>query len=498
MRVKSAKPHYWKARDLDVFDGVSWDVRTDPTPTLRNGDESWEADLPEDYRDRPSFSDRISVSVRRMRTSNVIGTGTILKVEDASRDVRPGLASGTWDSVGALRRGDSYTLDVYTPDPEPFELSRSPTGEKPGEQELTIPLLPGRRLSRVDPRVRQGVAHFPAYGAIVGPSVDFPGVAQPERYDIDKVMRNSYYARTWQLAKRLKRGTKTPFDYIKNVDDFLHQSDFHYNERPAVPPANRAPLDYFINDSHDGYCQHYAGAMALLLRMGGIPARVAIGFSPGGYSDRRKAWIVRDTDAHAWDEVWFDSFGWVTIDPTPDATPARSQIATLSAPANEAPLAPDRGTAGAGATGGDARAPLRVRPELLLENDPNGAALDKGGVPRWVWGAGIVAALIALFVVIALWRRPRGAVAELEDAMRRLGRPITPSTTLHQLERRIGSHSPEAAGYLRALTAGRYAPVPPRPTRAGRRALRRALASGLGPTGRVRALWALPPRVRSR
>jgi transglutaminase-like putative cysteine protease len=498
MRVKSAKPHYWKARDLDVFDGVSWGVRTDATPAQRNGDQSWEADLPEDYRDRPAFSDRISVSVRRMRTSDVIGAGTVLKVEDASRDVRPGLASGTWDSIGAMRRGDSYTLDIYTPDPQPFELSRASIGDKQGELNLTIPLLPGRRLSRVDQRVRQGVAHFPPYGGITGPSVDFPGMVLPERYDIDKVMRNSYYARTWRLVKRLKRGTKTPFDYIKKVDDYLHQSDFHYNERPAAVPRNRAPLDYFINDSHDGYCQHYAGAMALMLRMGGIPARVATGFSPGGYSDRHKAWIVRDTDAHAWVEVWFESFGWVTIDPTPDATPARSQIATLTTPANETPLAADRATPGAGDTGGSVRGPLGVRRELLLENDPNGASLEKGGVPRWVWGAGIVAALLALFVCIALWRRPRGAVPELEDALRRLGRPITPSTTLHQLERRIGSHSPEAAGYLRALTAGRYAPAPPRPTRAGRRALRRALAAGLGPTGRLRALWALPPRVRSR
>jgi hypothetical protein len=138
-----------------------------------------------------------------------------------------------------------------------------------------------------------------------------------------------------------------------------------------------------------------------------------------------------------------------------------------------------------------------VRPELLLENDPNGGSLDQGGVPRWVWGFGIVVALVALFVFIALWRRPRGEVAELEDALRRLGRPISTGTTLHQLERRLGSHSPEAAGYLRALTAGRYAPAPPPPTRAGRRALRRALATGLGPTGRLRAFWALPPRVRS-
>src|SRR5262249_37287453 len=175
LRVKSAKPHYWKARDLDVFDGVSWDVRSNPTPTFRNGDESWEADLPEDYRNRPAWTDRIEVSIRRMRSTTVIGAGTILNVEDASRDVRPGLASGTWDSIGALRRGDSYTLEVHTPDPQPFELARSTTGEKlreSGETDVTIPLLPGRRISGVDPRVRQGVAHFPLYGG--GPRAPGP------------------------------------------------------------------------------------------------------------------------------------------------------------------------------------------------------------------------------------------------------------------------------------------------------------------------------------
>ena len=60
-----------------------------------------------------------------------------------------------------------------------------------------------------------------------------------------------------------------------------------------------------------------------------MPARVATGFSPGGFSKRRNAWIVRDTDAHAWVEAWFDELGWITYDPTPDSTPARSQIAAL-------------------------------------------------------------------------------------------------------------------------------------------------------------------------
>ena len=112
--------------------------------------------------------------------------------------------------------------------------------------------------------------------------------------------------------------------------------------------------------------------MALLLRMGGIPARVVTGFSPGGYSKRKQAWIVRDTDAHSWVEVWFDAWGWVTFDPTPDATPARSQIAALET----APAPVDSADDDEDAGGGDAAADANrdVREDLL--RDP---ARDTGG-----------------------------------------------------------------------------------------------------------------------
>ncbi len=113
--------------------------------------------------------------------------------------------------------------------------------------------------------------------------------------------------------------------------------------------------------------------------------------------------------------------------------------------------------------------------------------------------------MLALVLAIVLFfRRPRGktpmdrAIAEVEAAMARVGRPVTTGTTLTQLERRLGSHSPEVSAYLRALASGRYAAVPEPPPRSGRRALRRALAQGLGFGGGLRAWWALPPRRRVR
>jgi hypothetical protein len=319
-------------------------------------------------------------------------------------------------------------------------------------------------------------------------------------YNLNKVMARTLYASTWQLSRRLKRGTENPMDYVRNVDRYLHRPEFRYTERPLQPPAGVAPLDYFINQTHEGYCQHYAGAMALLLRMGGIPARVVTGFSPGGYSTRHKAWIVRDTDAHAWVEAWFDRYGWVTFDPTPSASPARSRIATLAAPPSASQLAPDSGDSGSGSQG--EAPPISVRPDLLLgtNDDPTTTSLEVAGVRWWLWVLGVIAAVVVLLAIVLFTRRPRGktpmdrAIAEVEDALRRVGRPVSTGTTLKQLETRLGSHSEEAAGYLRSLTTARYAPEPVPPPRSGRKAFRRALASGLGFGGNLRALWALPPR----
>src|SRR4051794_6115028 len=536
MRVSSDEPLYWKARDLDVFSGLAWTARRDPTPPATQGDESWEADMPEDWRDRPAWTDTISVSIRRMRTTDVLGAGTILSVLDASRPVRPGPASGTWDSAGALRRGDSYRLQVHVPKPDSVALAQASSGERerqPGELDVTVPFRAGRTappgvtrgLTLAPPR--QAVVHFNGWDALGGNSfAAYPAAARAE-YDVDRVMRRSLYARTWALAKRLKRGAKQPYDYIKAVDAYLHGREFTYSERPKQPPPGVAPLDYFLNVSHEGYCQHYAGAMALLLRMGGIPARVATGFSPGGYSARRKAWIVRDTDAHAWVEAWFDRFGWVTFDPTPDATPARSQIAALGPSLPPIAISADRVPPGSNGSGSGTPVPGGIKPGLLRDPErkvgtggslaqtatlggPEGGAgprappvaplrvLPAPGPRR---GAGALALLLTAWLV-ALRRGPRGgsgmdrAIAELEWALRSVGRPVSTGTTLSQLERRLGSHSPEAGAYLRSLAAGRYAHAAPPPARSGRRALRRALAEGLGFGGRLRALWALPPRVR--
>jgi protein-glutamine gamma-glutamyltransferase len=513
MRVRSDEPHYWKVENLERFDDLAW---ADAGP-VSAGDAALETEIREDWRDRPGWRDRIEVSVRRMRTRDVPAPGAIMEIESSTRPLQPAGEAGRWASATELRRGDSYRAVVYTPTPTPGELRATQitgfTPERANDLEVTVPFLPGRMPTPRsvgapgEGRLESAVVHFRPFGSEAEPYVSYPSVRRT-RYDAaEETLRRSAYRRTWALAQRLQVNAETPYEYVLAVDGYL-ASGFGYSERPTPPARGRAPLDAFLVDTRDGYCQHFAGAMALLLRMGGIPARVATGFSPGGFSDRRDAWIVRDTDAHAWVEAWFDELGWVTFDPTPDATPARSQIAALEAPAPAA-SGGDSDESGGGAGGGAAQRGGGLRPDLALDvqaEDSAAAGGGDGGTPWWAWAwAGLAALVLGVaWIAVARVRRRRAreplapldrAVAELEAALRRAGRPLPAGTTLRQLEHSLGA-SPEATAYLRAVSASRYGPDPRIPTAAERRALRRALAQGLGVAGRLRALWALPPRRR--
>ena len=105
---------------------------------------------------------------------------------------------------------------------------------------------------------------------------------------------------------------------------------FTYSERP---PDHEYPLEAFLFEDKIGYCQQFSGAMALMLRMSGIPARVVSGFSPGSLNRDSGEYRVRDLDAHSWVEVYFNDIGWVTFDPTPAGRAGRSRRARDQQPA---------------------------------------------------------------------------------------------------------------------------------------------------------------------
>jgi len=278
------------------------------------------------------------------------------------------------------------------------------------------------------------------------------------------------------------------YDIAKRIERHLERS-YAYSERP---PSREYPLDAFLFEDRIGYCQQFSGAMALMLRMVGVPARVVSGFSPGSLNRDTREYRVRDLDAHSWVEVYFTGIGWVTFDPTPAGAPA-------DRPGGESN--PSRVTGdSAGSISSDSRgAPGGDRP---AQPAVDGAG-EKGGLPAWA----VMAALAMLSLVaaagVALRRRGRrtpmavadASLAELRRALPRLGWELTATTTLLQLERRLArAGGPRAARYVSRLRAGRFATGGARPLGAGeRRALRRELTAGRGLVSRLRGFLALPP-----
>ena len=101
---------------------------------------------------------------------------------------------------------------------------------------------------------------------------------------------------------------------VRAALDLFRTDGFAYNL--AAPPLGRDSIDDFLFDTKQGYCEHYASAFTFLMRAAGIPARVVAGYQGGFWSDYAHYLLVRQSDAHAWSEVWLQGHGWVRVDPT--------------------------------------------------------------------------------------------------------------------------------------------------------------------------------------
>ncbi len=152
--------------------------------------------------------------------------------------------------------------------------------------------------------------------------------------------------RTTRLDERTRRyNLRYPKDRSERVDQLLQQwlsdnpdtaslanrmlrhfreQEFYYTLSP--PPLNNNRLEEFLFDTRRGYCEHYASAFGSLMRMAGVPTRMVIGYQGGEWNESGGYLSVRNSDAHAWNEVWMDERGWVRVDPTAAIAPERIEL----------------------------------------------------------------------------------------------------------------------------------------------------------------------------
>ncbi|MFZ5502259.1 MAG: transglutaminase TgpA family protein [Pseudomonadota bacterium] len=108
---------------------------------------------------------------------------------------------------------------------------------------------------------------------------------------------------------------------LRNALKLFNRDNFRYTLQP--PPLGIHNVDEFLFETKQGFCEHYASSFVFLMRAAHIPARVVTGYQGGEYNDIGDYYIVRQSDAHAWAEVWLNGRGWVRVDPTAAIAPER-------------------------------------------------------------------------------------------------------------------------------------------------------------------------------
>jgi transglutaminase-like putative cysteine protease len=406
LEVESDVPLLWRMQALDIFDGATWRVAR-PEPMLPQP-----AAMPV----------RIAVRVRGLRDDLVVSPGRVESI-DAPGLARP-MGGEAWRLSPPPGTGGSYRVTAAAVRADASELRSAPppTGSQ---------LLEYTRIGGASASVRLG----PIAIALPFPRslpIDMPLWGGRPNPEIDATP----YGRVAALARRITAGARTEFDAVERVQRYLLDGGrFRYTT--GVPAPGRYPLIDFLLRTHAGYCQHFAGAAALLLRLAGIPTRVVAGFATGIAHGHR--YDVRDVDAHDWIEVYFPDYGWVPFNPTPAADPAAVPPAfAAGAPTARGHLSP-----------------------LAL------------------------AALAAVALAAAARRARRGDPAERLARLLGAGPEATLADLRAELVQRVGPHT---AALAEQLQTARFAPAPPARSRVGWVPLARALARDAPPWRAARLL----------
>jgi transglutaminase-like putative cysteine protease len=483
MRVRSAVASYWRANALANFDGVHWWAVASQDPPVEPARErgTYVYALPPGDLEPPGRVVTESFEVESTVTNDLFTGGWPSSVQIARRI--------------DLRVGDARDLDVDPPlGPK---LSYAVTAVVP-QLEPTDLIERGR-----------------AYPADVRRYSDLPFPTQRELDDspspevlwnatLSDTAANGEWLGLYRLNASIIDGATDPYRIAHAVEAYL-RARYTYS---LTPPATDylSPYAAFLFKTRTGYCQHFAGAMAVLLRFNGIPARVAVGFITGEKVGDG-TYVVTRNDAHAWVEAYFPGVGWVQFDPTPgralpvvaDAPTSGNDTASTgpSLPGTSATATP----AGPTGPGGHDRNPTVGAADAPTTESSRGAG--------WIlWVAAPAVVLVGWPVGRALLRRRglrggtpearlRSSLALVYADLRDYGEEAPPSQTLDETARYLRERLDLDAGDLPArlqavLFGGRAAKSEDLTDLADfRRRLRRRLREREGRTKALLAFYGL-------
>jgi transglutaminase-like putative cysteine protease len=437
LRVTSPEPRYLRAGVYERYTGRGWVVSPAVAPlSLAPGDNLPIATYESDLNAREEMTQTIEVLAAR--GDRLLTTNRPLRVD----------LPASADSIGGFRR---RVANGGTPVPQPT------TGPGAPNDVIALHAALGRgktytvvsAVSRATPRM-----------------LSEAGTTYPREVQSRYTALPEIPARVRALALQITADQKTPYDKARAIETYLRK--FDYSLQVAPPPSDRDGVDYFLFDLKAGYCDYFSSAMTVMLRASGVPARVASGYSVG----ERQAdgtYVVRDSNAHSWVEVYFPTYGWIEFEPTP-SQPIFQYLAT--------PISPDSTPAAEVATDSTDSPGVPFWEQDYLRLSPFGDpfvdfGLTPNEAPRTI-GLAILAIALLVVATMALWRASLAGMPPAVSAYQRvgllaglLGRRAQPAETPREYGARLGSAIPSAAGALgviaEAFTALRFGRRPASP-----------------------------------
>ena len=204
------------------------------------------------------------------------------------------------------------------------------------------------------------------------------------------------------LAQKWTAGATNPYDAATAIEAHLRSGVYAYTLDPPKTPKGEWSIVYFLDSSHQGYCQYYASAMGAMLRSLGIPTMLVSGYGPGTATGRygsahEPIFNVTSTDAHVWVEAYFPGYGWIPFEPTPQSTFGGYLPFTRGGPIPTASAAT--------VPTATPKLPRATLPPVIGSTTTTSA----GGPPAWLLGFPAALVLVAVLALVALrwWRRPR-------------------------------------------------------------------------------------------
>ena len=423
--VRSPVRSYWRLTSLDRFDGQIWS--SSGSYGKANG----------------SLEDGVPVASREVGFEQSFAIAALSQIwlpaayqptaVDAPQDVR-------WDEV-------SGTLIVDTDVPTADNLAYEVTSELPQHDPAQL----AAASTQIPDDIRERYLSLPA---------DFP-----------ESIRNK--------AREVVAGATSVYDASLRLQNFFRE--FEYDLDVGKGHSEQA-MEHFVLELRRGYCEQFAGSYAAMARSVGIPARVAVGFTPGVTDPADpNVYRVRGEHAHAWPEIYLGEYGWVAFEPTPGrGAPFAEQYTGVpeQQAASGSGTAPPTTSATPPSTQAPGPATTAVPGLGLPEEDIGGGDVDleaDEGRDRWkTWldrlavAAGVVVVIVALYLLAVLaltaWHRHRRRSAATDaDAqvalaweeslasIRRAGVPVRPALTQTEVTARVGSRLSTLEPQIRSL-----------------------------------------------